>query len=153
MAFYEKENFNFKLTANANNGHSPTLLSFYGTEGTLEYFGGSLNYYSEPRDEGFNYGTSGWTEANKEKFRRIMDLDENLEPLKKPARAEAPFVYKGQSEGATTAHLRNFYDAVRGETERIEGAEFGHNACMVGHMTNISYKSGKIVRYDGKTVS
>jgi predicted dehydrogenase len=153
MAFYEKEGFNFKLTASANNGHSPNLITFYGTEGTLIYEGGSLKYFYEPKDEGFNYGTSGWTKANKDKFRRIMDLDDNLEPIKKPARAEAPFEYLGQGEGATTAHLRNFYDAVRGETERIQGAEFGHNACMVGHMTNISYKSGNIVRYDAKKMT
>jgi len=153
MAFYPDKGFNLKLTSTANNSHPGPSVVLYGTKGTMEYNGGSLKYYYEPRRENYTYPTDSWTRETVKEFAAIMKLDKNLSPLvQPPPRAGAPLEYSAEGgEGTTTAHLRNFYDAVRGQGKAIEPAGFGHHAALVGHMCNISYKTGKIVHYNKKT--
>lgn len=153
MAFYPDKGFNLRLTATANNSHPGPLVVLYGTKGTMEYGGEWLKYYYEPRRENYTYPTESWTRETVKEFAEIMKLDKNLSPIvQSPPRAEEPFEIRAEGgEGSTTAHLRNFYDAIRNGTKAIEDATFGHNATLVGHMCNISYKSGKVVRYNKKT--
>ena len=46
------EGFVLRLSSTASNGHPGPLLTIYGSEGTLEYSGGSFKYYYEPRTRG-----------------------------------------------------------------------------------------------------
>jgi len=148
------EGFLLKLTSTSNNGHPGPALTFYGTEGTLEYDGDSMTYYYEPRSENFRYPTHSWATPTVKQFQDIMNLNDNLSPVKSPPPKEAaPAQYTGGdgTEDSTTAHLRNFYDAIRNGEPSVEPMEVGVNAVNVGHMVNISYRSGKIVRWNAKT--
>jgi predicted dehydrogenase len=142
--------FVLKLTSTAQNGHPGPLLTFYGTEGTMEYTGGSLKYHYQPRTENFTYSTHSWPKATIAEFRRRMALGENLAPLDGPAAAE-PVEYRSNDEDSTRAHVRNWLDAIRNGTKPIEGVRFGHHAALVGHMCNLSHKAGKPVRWNRAT--
>ena len=145
------EGFVLRLSSTASNGHPGPLLTFYGSEGTLEYTGGSFKYFYEPRTEAFGYSTHSWPKATTEKFRQLMNLNEGLTPLDGPPVAE-PVEYKSPNdEDPTRAHVRNWVDAIRTGGKPIEDVRFGHHAALVGHMCNVSYKAGKPVRWNKAT--
>jgi predicted dehydrogenase len=145
------EGFVLRLSSTAGNGHPGPILTFYGSEGTLEYTGTSFKYFYEPRTDGFSYSTHSWPKATTEKFRQLMNLNEGLTPLDGPATAE-PVEYKSPNdEEATRAHIRNWIDAIRTGGKPIEDVRFGHHAALVGHMCNVSYRSGKLVRWNKAT--
>jgi len=145
------EGFVLKLTSTASNGHPGPFLTFYGSEGTLEYSGGSFKHFYEPRSENFGYSTHSWPKATTARFRELMNLNEKLGPLDGPPAAD-PVEYKSPNdEDATRAHVRNWIEAIRTGGKAIEDARFGHHAALVGHMCNLSYKAGKPVRWDKKT--
>jgi predicted dehydrogenase len=145
------EGFVLKLTSTASNGHPGPLLTFYGSEGTLEYNGGSMKHFYEPRTENFGYSTHSWPKATTARFRELMNLDERLSPLNGPVASE-PVEYKAPNDEDTTrAHMRNWVEAIRTGGKAIEDARFGHHAALVGHMCNQSYKSGKPVRWNKAT--
>jgi predicted dehydrogenase len=150
MAKYS-EGFVLKLTSTAANGHPGPQLTFYGTEGTLEYNGDAFKYFYEPRSESFTYSTRSWPASTVARFRDLMDLNEGLSPLDGPPVAE-PVEYKSPNdEDSTRAHVRNWIEAIRTGAKPIEDVRFGHHAALVGHMCNASYKSGKTVRWNKKT--
>ncbi len=143
--------FVLKLTSTAQNGHRGPLLTFYGTEGTMEYTGRSLKYFYEPRTENFTYSTHSWPRATIARFRELMDLTEDLTPIDGPAAAE-PVEYRSPNdEDATRAHVRNWIEAIRTGGEPVEGVRFGHHAALVGHMCNLSFKAGQPVRWNTAT--
>ncbi len=144
------DGFVLRLSSTASNGHPGPLLTVYGSEGTLEYTGGSFKHFYEPRTENFSYSTHSWPKATTAKFRELMNLSERLTPLDGPASAE-PVEYKSNDEDATRAHVRNWIDAIRGGGKPIEDVRFGHHAALVGHMCNLSYKAGKPVRWNKAT--
>jgi len=145
------EGFVLQLTSTASNGHPAPILKIYGTAGTIEYNGDSFTYFYEPRGEGFAYSTHSWPEATVAEFKRRMKLNDRLQPIDGPA-AAAPVEYKAPNdEDSTRAHLRNWIDAIRTGGKPIEDARAGHHAALVGHMCNLSYKSGKPVTWNRKT--
>ena len=145
------EGFVLRLTSTAENGHPGPILTFYGSEGTMEYHGGSLKLFSEPRSESFEYSTHSWPKATTEQFRRLMNLNDRLTPLDGPATAE-PVEWKSGDEDATRAHLRNWIEAIRSGGKPIEDVRFGHLAALVGHMCNVSQRAGgRTVRWNKKT--
>jgi predicted dehydrogenase len=144
------EGFVLKLTSTAANAHPGPLLTFYGTEGTLEYDGGSMKLYHEPRSESFVYSTRSWPAATVARFRELMNLNDKLSPVDGPTAAE-PVEYRAPNdEDATRAHLRDWIRAVRGGGPPIEDVRFGVHAALVGHMCNVSYRGGKTARWDRK---
>ena len=55
------------------------------------------------------------------------------------------------TEDSTRSHMRNWYDAIRGEDTAVEPMEIGVNAVNVGHMVNVSFRNKTIVRWNAKT--
>jgi len=151
LVSYPQE-FVLKLTTTVNNGHPEPMLIFYGTKGTLEYNGSWMKYYDEPPRESFRYATNSWATETVKQYIQIMNLDENQSPLVgTPPQSAEPMHYRaGDGDNSDVAHLRNFYDAVRTGSEVIEDIRFGVNAVNVGHMVNLSCKSGKMVRWNAK---
>jgi predicted dehydrogenase len=145
-----QEGFVLKLTSTAENGHPGPLLTFYGTEGTLEYNGDSFRYFYEPRSESFSYSTRSWPNATVDQFKKLMNLNDKLTPLDGPAAAE-PVEYRSSDEDSTRAHVRGWIEAIRTGGKSVEDVRFGHHAALVGHMCNESYKAGKTVRWNKKT--
>lgn len=146
------QGFVLKLTTTVNNAHPEPMLVIYGTKGTLEYDGSRMKYYDEPPRESFRYATNSWATETVKQYIQIMSLDENQSPLVgSPARATEPMQYRaGEGDSSDVAHLRNFYDAIRTDSTVIEDIRFGVNAVNVGHMVNLSCKSGKVVRWNSK---
>jgi predicted dehydrogenase len=145
------EGFTLQLTSTAHNGHPGPLLVFYGTEGTLEYNGGSCKLYHQPRSDNFSYSTHSWPKATIAKFRETMNLRENLSPIDGPTAAEPVEFRSPNDEDSTRAHIRNWIDAIRTGSKPIEDVRFGHHAALVGHMCNLSYKAGKPVKWNRTT--
>jgi predicted dehydrogenase len=144
------EGFVLRLSSTASNGHPGPILTVYGSEGTLEYTGGSFKHYYEPRTENFGYSTRSWPKATTAKFKELMALGDNLAPLDGPATAD-PVEYKSNDEDSTRAHVRNWIEAIRTGGKPVEDVRFGHHAALVGHMCNLSYKAGKPVRWNKAT--
>jgi predicted dehydrogenase len=145
------EGFVLKLTSTASNGHRGPALTFYGSEGTLEYDGDSFKHFYEPRAESFAYSTRSWPTATVARFKQLMNLNDELSPLDGPP-AAAPVEYRSPNdEDSTRAHVRNWIDAIRTGGNPIEDVRFGHHAALVGHMCNLSYKAGKPARWNKKT--
>jgi predicted dehydrogenase len=145
------EGFVLRLSSTASNGHPGPLLTVYGSEGTLEYNGGSFKFFHEPRSENFDYSTHSWPKGTTARFRELMSLNDKLSPLDGPETAE-PVEYRSPNdEDSTRAHMRNWIEAIRTGAKPIEDARFGHHAALVGHMCNLSYKSGKPVRWNKTT--
>jgi predicted dehydrogenase len=145
------EGFVLKLTSTASNGHPGPLLRFYGSEGTLEYNGGSFTYYYEPRSESFEYSTHSWPAATVSQFKTLMNLDDKQRPLDGPAAAAPSEVRSPNDEDSTRAHVRNWIEAIRTGGKPIEDVRFGHHAALVGHMCNLSYRAGRIAKWNKKT--
>ncbi len=142
------EGFVLKLSSTASNGHPGPVLTFYGTEGTLEYAGTSFTWYYEPRTESFDYSTHSWPAATVGQFKKLMNLDDKQRPLDGPP-AAAPVEYRSPNdEDSTRAHVRNWIEAIRTGGKPIEDARFGHHAALVGHMCNLSYRAGKPVKWN-----
>jgi len=145
------EGFVLRLSSTASNGHPGPLLTIYGSDGTLEYNGGSFKYFYEPRAENFDYSTYSWPKATTARFRELMNLNDRLSPLDGPP-AAAPIEYTSPNdEDPTRAHMRNWVEAIRTSGRPIEDVRFGHHAALVGHMCNLSYKAGKPVRWNKAT--
>jgi predicted dehydrogenase len=150
MAKY-REGFVLQLVSTAHNGHPGPLLTFYGTEGTLEYTGETCKLFHEPRKDGFAYSTHSWPKATVARFKELMSLRDNLTPLDGPTAAD-PVEYRSPNdEDSTRAHVRNWIEAIRGGKKPIEDVRFGHHAALVGHMCNLSYKAGRPVRWNRTT--
>ena len=145
------DGFVLRLTSMSNNGHPGPLLTFYGSEGTLEYNGGSFTFFHEPPSDSFGYSTHSWPKATTARFRELMNLNDKLAPLDGPESA-GPVEYRSPNdEDSTRAHMRDWIEAIRTGRKPIEDVRFGHHAALVGHMCNLSYKSGKPVRWNRAT--
>jgi predicted dehydrogenase len=143
--------FVLRLSSTASNGHPGPILTVYGSEGTLEYTGGSFKHYYEPRTEGFGYSTRSWPKATTARFKELMNLSDGLSPLDGAMTAD-PVEYKSPNdEESTRAHIRNWVEAIRSGGKPIEDVRFGHHAALVGHMCNLSFKAGKPVRWNKST--
>ncbi len=147
--------FMLKLATTANNGHPGPEYTFYGTEGTIEILGGSVLLYEEPVRENFRYSTHSYATGTVEQLKAIMQLDDNLSPLgQSTARPAGPVEYSTDgSESSDTAHLRNFFEAVRGGAKPIEDIRTGVNAVNVGHMVNLSCRTQKFVRLNKQNLA
>ncbi|MBN2290512.1 MAG: Gfo/Idh/MocA family oxidoreductase, partial [Candidatus Glassbacteria bacterium] len=124
------QGFQLKLTTSVNNGHQGPVITFYGTEGTLEYGWSWLKYYYQPMQEAFGYATHSWAAETADRYREIMGLDEKMRPLAgRPAGASEPMEYSPSGgDDEDTAHLRSFYDAVRTGAKPAEDVRFGNDA-------------------------
>jgi predicted dehydrogenase len=49
------------------------------------------------------------------------------------------------------AHQRNFVAAVRGEEKANAEIEIGHKSTLLCHLGNLAYRTGKTLKFDGKT--
>jgi len=145
------DGFVLRLTSTAFNAHPGPLLTFYGSTGTLEYNGDSFTFFHEPRLDTFGYSTHSWPKATTARFRELMGLNDKLAPIDGPETA-APVEYKSPNdEDSTRAHMRNWIEAIRTGGKPIEDVRFGHHAALVGHMCNVSHRSGKIARWNKAT--
>jgi len=145
------EGFVLRLTSTSFNGHPGPLLTFYGTEGTLEYNGTNFKFFHEPESDSFGYSTYSWPKATTARFKELMNLNDKLTALDGAEAATVVEYTSPNDEESTRAHMRNWIEAIRTGGTPIEDVRFGHHAALVGHMCNLSYKSGKPVKWNKQT--
>jgi predicted dehydrogenase len=58
---------------------------------------------------------------------------------------------KGSSDDRNTAHLQNFFDAIRGSAKLNAPIEEGVKSTLLSHLGNISYRTGRTLAFDPKT--
>jgi predicted dehydrogenase len=144
------EGFVLRLSSTASNGHPGPILTIYGSEGTLDTTE-ARSSTTRAAHGGASATHHSWPKATTARFKELMDLTDNLTPLDGAAVAE-PVEYKSPNdEDSTRAHMRNWIEAIRTGGKPIEDVRFGHHAALVGHMCNLSYKSGKPVRWNKAT--
>jgi predicted dehydrogenase len=145
------EGFVLRLSSTSGNAHPGPLLTIYGSEGTIEYNGGSFIHYHQPPSDGFGYSTHSWPKATTAAFKELMNLNDNLTPVDGPSVA-APVEYRSPNdEDSTRAHIRNWIEAIRTGGQALEHARVGHHAALVGHMCNLSFKAGRPLRWNKTT--
>jgi predicted dehydrogenase len=149
MAEYD-EGFTLSLSATANNNHQMPLLTFYGTEGTLEYHGTRLVLHQEPILENYGYSTAHFPQRVRERFFEQHDVDPQTRRPRATATKKAPPSETIDTPGrdSTELHLAKFVDSIRSRKPPVQDAEMGHLCATVGHMCNISLRQKTIARWD-----
>lgn len=117
-------------------------IQFLGTEGSLSILlGAGMVQQAEYKSESYEYSIDSWPKAMQEAFlNQDNHRAESQGTRSKPAPENLEFANKPD---ATVLHFANFLDAVRTRQPSYETAQVGHHAAAVGHMVNLSYRSGK----------
>ncbi len=150
QAIAKYDNFSLYLASTTNNDHGKPFVTIYGTEGTIEYYGGHFLQYYEPVQDNYSYSLAHYPKDTQEVLRGQLGLNEKNRPIAELLPEAEPVKYEIKGENSTVTHLRNFFNAVRSRENPFEDIEFGHMAATVGHMCNLSYKAGREMKWDAK---
>jgi predicted dehydrogenase len=127
-------------------------IQFLGTDGSLSVLlGGAMTEQAEHKAEGYGYSIDSWPKEMQDAF---LDLGNHRQESQgtgvKPAPENIAFENKPD---ATVLHLATFLEAVRTRQPSYETAEVGHHAAAAGHMVNLSYQTGRKLRWDAASGS
>ena len=148
--------FNLSLKVNFADGEGSEEvgIKFVGSEGAMKVGFTSLtlskNKFPEaPGYEGWNsFGT--FSEAEQKEF--VKEYNKKYGDLKPRMLDPDNMVYKAPSgytgESMHYDHLANWFDAIRGRGETVEGPVFGLRAAGPALASNISYFENRIVKWD-----
>ena len=101
--------------------------------------------FDRPHGEAF-YGTNGALFCDR--------IGYEIYPELKPGqRAGSPPAYRMERKAAsgadaTNLHVKNFIECVRSRQKPVGDVEIGHRSTTVPHLGNISYRTGKKLRWD-----
>src|SRR6516225_1600016 len=147
-ALFEYDSFCVNMAGTFNSASTAGQgIQFLGTEGSLSILlGAGMVEQPEYKREGYEYSIDSWPKAMQEAFLNEGNhRAESQGPAIKPVPENLEFTNKPD---ATVLHLANFLDSVRTRQPSYETAEVGHHAAAAGHMVNLSYRSGKRMRWD-----
>ncbi len=99
----------------------------------------------------FFYGTKGWMHINAfgNKWKTFYGWDNEPGPTSESAEEGAdPMNLTGSGDAA---HLQNFLDVIRSGKHEDLACDIvtGHKSAVIGHIANISYRTGRELRIDG----
>jgi len=147
-ALFDYGNFTVNMAGTFNSASTAGQgIQFLGTEGSLSVLlGAGMVEQAEYKREGYEYSIDSWPKTMQEAFLNQGNHRAESQGIGvKPAPENLDFADKPD---ATVLHLANFIDAVRTRRPSYETAEVGHHAAAAGHMVNLSYRSGKRMRWD-----
>jgi predicted dehydrogenase len=122
-------------------------IQFLGTEGSLSLLlGAGIVEQAEYKREGYEYSIDSWPKAMQDAF--LNQDNHRAESQGTGLKPEPQNLQFADKPDATVLHLANFIEAVRTRQPSYETAEVGHHAAAAGHMVNLSYRSGKRMRWD-----
>lgn len=122
-------------------------IQFLGTEGSLSLLlGAGMVEQAEYKREGYQYSIDSWPKAMQEAF--LNEGNRRAESQGIGAKPEPENLQFGDKPDATVLHIATFIDSVRTRQPGYETAEIGHHAAAAGHMVNLSYRSGKRMRWN-----
>lgn len=148
-ALAEYDDFVLSLTSSANTVHRAPFLTVMGTEGALEFndMGTGLTYYRQPIRDSYSYSTLGWPEKTRLAYYEAHNIDPQTHRPRNTPEGAPPENINIPGDHLE-AHMRAFFDAVRTRKQPLEDVDFGDKAATVGHMVNLSYRSGKTAVWD-----
>ncbi len=148
-AVAEYDGYILELTSSANSVHRVPFLTVMGTEGALEFndMGTALTYYREPVRESYWYSTLGWPEKARLAFYEANNIDPQTHRPRNTPEGGKPETFNVAGDHLEL-HMKAFFEAVRTRRQPFEDVEFGSLAATVGHMVNLSYRSGKPAFWD-----
>lgn len=143
---YEYPAFNLSYEGIMMNGFGipggPSGLRYYNARGP----------YDRPNGMVF-YGTNGTLIADRIGYEVFPEIDDGgMWPLR-PAAAQPLFRAartRKQGADATRIHAQSFVDNVKNRAMPVSDMEMGHRATSVGHLGNISYKTGLKLKWDAE---
>jgi predicted dehydrogenase len=113
---------------------------FFGTKGSLTINRGGFEVHPDvkrPPENAipqFRGGPSGAPP------RRQVKLEHWMEPVKE----------KGHGQEQFDLHARNFLDCIKSREKPIASVEEGHKVAVMCHLANISYRTGRKLRWDAE---
>ncbi|MBI1941354.1 MAG: Gfo/Idh/MocA family oxidoreductase, partial [Acidobacteria bacterium] len=148
--FEYPEGFNVNMASTFNSASTAGQgIQLLGTDASLTLLlgQGDMILAGESHREGYGYSIDSWPKALQEKW---LDVDNRREEAKRTA-PEPETLKTSDPMDATGLHMLEFFECVRSRKPCAEHAEIGHQAAAAGHMVNISYRSGKKVKWDAKS--
>ncbi len=150
--FYEYPNFRAGILMTLST-HEPEVTRFLGTRGMISVYGEGDTVIVEPQD-GQDHEPCGYTSSFPEKLKDAYDKDwhEKHDPKlgeSKLIEAESYVYPPGYSE--FREHLWNFFQSVRTRQPSVEGPDFGNNASLGCHLSNVSYFHRSIAVWDASS--
>lgn len=117
----------------------------FGEGKTIQWDGKSRNGYNTYGDGRGTiiYGTEGSVYVDRGGY-RLFDRGGKLIRDSKSASQEAG-TQLGGGGGMSTAHVINFFDAIRGKAEQRSPIDEGAKSTLLCHLANIAYRTGEIL--------
>ena len=146
-ALFEYDGFHVNMASTFNSAStSGQGIQLLGTDASLNLLLGTpaMTLAGESHREGYGYSIDSWPKAVQEQF---MNEGEHRAESKREA-AKPEDIQSPDSMDATALHMAEFFDCVRSRKPCTEPPEVGHHAAAAGHMVNLSYRSGKKLRWD-----
>jgi predicted dehydrogenase len=145
---FDYPKFRVMLRCNQNNNAGEPII-FHGTKGTMEINGQTLVFTpQDPRPKMEEYSTKGWPARLRKQYVTQWAADH---PQPAPldytvVEAETFTAPAGYSD--TSAHLANFFDAVRTRKPAVENEVFGNHTAIGCHLANHAYFKNTIATWD-----
>ncbi len=146
-ALFEYDGFHVNMASTFNSASAAGQgIQLLGTDASLNLLLGTpaMTLAVESHREGYGYSIDSWPKALQEQFMNEGEhRAESKREAPKPEDIQSP-----DSMDATALHMAEFFECVRSRKPCTEPPEVGHHAAAAGHMVNLSYRSGKKLRWD-----
>jgi len=117
-------------------------LEFFGSKGSMTIDRGGFRVHSDPKIN---------PESAIPVFRGAPTGGPQRQAAAEPELWVKTVEMKGTSEEQFRLHVRNFLDCVKSRQRPVADVEDGHQVAVACHLANISLRTGRKVRWDGKT--
>jgi predicted dehydrogenase len=146
-ALFDYPTFHVNMGSTMNNASgSQQGIQYLGTQGTLMVsLGADMTLTNETPSEGYQSQIEPWPKKLQDQFWAEGKHREESNPF---VRTEGSLDFKPSGPDAVIFHLNAFFDSVRTRREPVENAAMGHHSAAVGHMVNLSVRSGKKICWD-----
>jgi len=144
------EGFTANLSSTFNNqSAAESGFEILGTEGSIAFRGGQLQFNRENVYEDNRWIVESWEEQLEESYykdpkNRKLEMPSTLVPNMK----QAGEVWEEWGMESTYTHMVDFLEAVRTRKTPAEDASTGHHAAACAHMVNKSVKEKSSVEWD-----
>lgn len=144
------EGFTANLSSTFNNqSAAESGFEILGTEGSIAFRGGQLQFNAENVSEDNRWVVESWEEELEQAYyndpkNQKLEIPSSLPPSMK----QASETFEEWGMESTYTHMVDFFESVRTRKAPVEGASMGHHAAAVAHMVNKSVRENASVEWD-----
>jgi len=144
------EGFTANLSSTFNNqSAAESGFEILGTEGSLAFRGGQLQFFTENAYEDNRWVVESW----EEKLEQAYYSDPEIQKLEMPSTLAPTMKQSGETweewgMESTYTHMIDFFESVRTRKAPVEDASVGHHAAACAHMVNKSVRENRTVEWD-----